>query len=145
MNEAELPQSLMDAIGTEPLWLQGWVLVMVLVHLAAVLFVVRREPSGWRIRIEPIAIMTSFIVAALIMEWMYGQFGYVRLLGLAHLIGWTPVFVWMFMIRKRFSVSTLFGKYLRLYLLIAGISLFIDVIDVIRYFLGDGDLFMRWG
>lgn len=141
MNKTQTPPSLMEAMATEPLWLQMWVSLLVIVHLAALLFVVRRErEQGWQFRIEPLAIFASFVVAAAIMNWMYGQFGYVRLLGLAHLVGWTPVFVWMYMVRHRFPVATVLGKYLRLYLVIAGISLVIDAIDVIRYMLGDGQL-----
>lgn len=30
------------------------------------------------------------------------------------------------------------------YLVIAGISLLVDAVDVIRYLLGDGELYLRW-
>ncbi len=144
MNEAQLPATLGGAIGTEPMWLQAWVMVMVLVHLAAIFFLVGREQQRWRIRIEPIAIIASFLIAAVIMSWMYDRIGYVRLLGLAHLIAWTPVYVWLFLRRKRFPLASVYGKYIHLYLIVAGIALVIDAVDVIRHLAGDGELFMRW-
>lgn len=144
MNQTELPATLGAAIGTEPFWLQTWVMTMVLVHMAGLLFVVAREQQRWRLRLEPLAILASFLVAAIIMSWMYDRVGYVRLLGLAHLMAWTPVYVWIFLRRQRFPWATVYGKYIYLYLLVAGISLVVDAVDVIRYLAGDGELFMRW-
>lgn len=133
MNDTTTADSLGQAILSEPLWLQAWVLVLVLTHLLALAFIPRRGQDSWTIRVEPIAIFASFIVAALIMEWLFAQVGYVRLLGLAHLLGWGPVYLWVFLRRRQFDVSTLFGKYVTAYLVIAGTSLVVDVVDVIRY------------
>lgn len=140
-----MPETLNDAIATEPMWLQAWVYTLVLTHLIAILFVVARADGKWLVRYEPMAILVSFIAAGVFMGWLYEQVGYVRLLGLAHLVFWTPAFVWVFLRRKAIGTASIFGKYIVLYLVIAGISLFIDLIDVIRYFLGDGELLNRWG
>jgi len=139
-----MPDTLNDAIATEPMWLQAWVYALVFTHLIAIFFVVVRTDGKWVVRYEPVAILASFIAAGVFMSWLYQQVGYVRLLGLAHLIFWTPAFVWVFMRRKAIGIESLFGKYVVLYLVIAGISLFIDAIDVIRYLLGDGELLNRW-
>lgn len=91
MNAAsDLPATLNDAITTEPLWLQAWVLLLVVANLAAVLFLIGRKDGRWLVRPEAIAIVASFVAAALFMEWLYEQVGYVRLLGLAHLLCWGP-------------------------------------------------------
>ncbi len=87
-----MPATLGDAIGTEPAWLQAWVLILGAVHIAAVAFVVGRDRGRWVVRPEPIAVVVSLIAAALFMTWLYSQVGYVRLLGLAHLVCWTPVY-----------------------------------------------------
>lgn len=134
------PATLGDAVATEPVWLQAWVMLLVVVHLAAILFVVVRRDGGWRVRYQPIAILASFLLAGAFMGWLYGQVGYVRLLGLAHLVFWTPVYVWVWRSRPADGIASLYGKYLMAYLVIAGISLLIDAIDVIRYLLGDGAL-----
>lgn len=143
MNEPSIPPTLGEAILTEPAWLQAWVLVLVLTNLASLLFIVTKAES-WKVRPEPIGIIIAFLIAAAIMDWMYIQFGYVRLLGAAHLVAWLPVYIWIVIRRRDIGIETAFGKYIHVYLVVAGISLIIDFIDVIRYYTGDGELFNRW-
>lgn len=142
--DSELPQSLMEAMATEPLWLQAWVGVLMAVNLAALLFVARREAGGWKVRWEPVAILVSFFGAAFAMNALYAAVGYVRLLGLAHLVFWGPVWGWILWHRSQYSTRNAFGIYLHVYLVIAGISLVIDALDVVRYVVGDGELLGRW-
>jgi hypothetical protein len=144
MGESSIPATLGEAIATEPSWLQLWVLVLVVTNLAGILFVFGKDAGGWKVRAEPIGILISFFVAAAIMNWMYGEFGYVRLLGSAHLIAWLPVYAWIVTRRRRIGLQSVFGKYIHTYLVVAGVSLIVDLIDVIRYLSGDGDLFNRW-
>ena len=139
-----MPATLGDAIGTEPAWLQAWVLILGAVHIAAVAFVVGRDRGRWVIRPEPIAVVASLIAAALFMTWLYSQVGYVRLLGLAHLVCWTPVYLWILARRRTIRGRTLFAKWIYAYLSIAGVSLVIDAVDVIRHLVGDGELLHRW-
>jgi hypothetical protein len=128
--------SLGAAIASQPAWLQAWVMAMVVVHLLAVVFAATRTPDGWRVRPEPLAILASFLAAGMFMGWLYEQYGYVRLLGLAHLVFWTPVYLWVLTRRKDPAPGSLFGKYLVVYLLIAGLSLVVDAIDLVRYVAG---------
>lgn len=136
-----MPASLGEAIAAEPFWLLGWVGILGLANLLAVLFVVTRKADRWRVRPEPLAILAAFFAAAMLMEWMYARVGYVRLLGLAHLVFWGPVWAWLVTRRAGIGTGTWFGRYIHLYLVIAGISLVIDAVDVIRHLLGDGQLF----
>ena len=141
--ESELPKTLAEAMATEPLWLRAWIQLLIVAHLAAVLFVVGRVDGRWRVRPEPIAILVGFVAAGVSMGALYEEVGYVRLLGLAHLVFWGPVFAWILLSRRqRHPLRSAFGAYLRFYLAIASISLAIDAIDVVRYLAGDGQL---WG
>lgn len=141
--ESELPKSLAEAMATEPLWLRAWIQILIVANLASVLFVARRVDGRWRVRPEPIAILVGFAAAGVSMGALYEHFGYVRLLGLAHLVFWGPVFAWILLARRqRHPLQSAFGAYLRFYLVIAGISLAIDALDVVRYLAGDGQL---WG
>lgn len=142
--EHEAPLTLGEAMATEPNWLQAWVLVLVVTHLAAVFFVAYRKEGKWLVHYESLAIVASFMASGAFMNWLYGQVGYVRLLGLAHLVFWTPAFVWILTRRKAIGFDSLFGKYIAVYLVVAGVSLGIDLVDVIRYFIGDGELLHRW-
>ena len=71
------------------------------------------------------------------MMTMYWLFGYVRLLGLSHVIWWTPLFIWLIPFAFRARASGSYGIWLGLLILSDVTSLLIDYIDVIRYVLGD--------
>ncbi len=133
----EMPATLNDAIMTEPTWLQAWVGMLVVANLLAVAFVMTKESGKWRFRKEAVAILVSFFAAGALMTWMYDTFGYVRLLGLPHLIFWGPVFVWLLIRFRKGEFTSPFSTYLMFYFLIAGISLVVDATDVVRYFAGD--------
>jgi|TARA_Y100000310_G_scaffold321390_1_gene378959 hypothetical protein len=141
----EFPRFLEEAIASEPTWLLLWLAVLAGSHTISILFVVYKHDDGWGFRWEPLAIIGSLLIADMIMQSMFHEYGYVRLLGLAHLIGWAPIYAWMVYQRKIIGFASLWGKYVHWYLVIAGISLFIDGVDVIRYLVGDdGNLYLRW-
>ena len=135
MNEAA-PMDFNAAIATQEPWLQAWIMLLVITNLLAVLFVVSKQESGFKVRPEALAILLSFVAAAVFMTWLYNQYGYVRLLGIAHLVFWLPVYVWVLNKYRNSDYSGWFQRYITLYLVIAGISLVVDFIDVVRYFLG---------
>jgi uncharacterized membrane protein len=125
--------TLASAIMAQPLWLQAWVFLLMVANLGAIFFILERKNQRTRIRPEPLAIVFSMMVAGIFMEWLYVRYGYVRLLGLAHLVAWTPVYVWILLNREKFKRETLYGKYIHFYLLVAGISLVLDSIDIFKY------------
>jgi hypothetical protein len=129
--------TLNEAIAAGPVWLRAWVGLLILSHVAALAFAFWREEGAIRFRPECAAIFVSFVAAAIAMGWLHEAVGYVRLLGLAHLIFWTPAFVWVLTKRGNIGTTSWYGRYISAYLLIAGASLVIDIIDVIRYALGD--------
>ena len=139
MNET-MPPDLNAAIATEPTWLQLWVLLLVITNLAAILFVVNRQDGKLRPRIEALAIVASFIASGVMMTWLYSVVGYVRLLGLAHLVFWLPVYIWLLIKFSKGAFTGAFKVYLLVYFAIAGLSLIVDAVDLVRYLIGDGDL-----
>ena len=104
-------------MATEPMWLQSWISVLAGVCALAVLFVVGRENGRWRVRPEPIAVLVSLAAAGAFMNWLYGEVGYVRLLGLAHVLFWGPVYGWILWRRRAIGTASWFGKYVHLYLI----------------------------
>ena len=87
--------------------------------------------------VEALAILVSFFAAGAAMGWLYQQLGYVRLLGLPHLVFWLPVYAWLVVKFRRNEFTPPFKHYLLLYFLVAGISLVLDFVDVFRYLLGE--------
>ena len=127
-----------DAIwATQPSWLLAYLMVLVAANLGAMFFIAKKTPQGWRPRYEALAIVAAFLLAGEFMEYLYQQYGYVRLLGLAHIVFWTPVYAWIFTHRKDYAAYPYFSKFVPFYLVMAGISLTIDVIDLLRYALGE--------
>ena len=135
MNET-VPADLNAAIAGQPMWLQAWVLVLVITNLAAVFFIVTKQQGRYRPRPEALAILVSFFAAAIFMSWLYDQVGFVRLLGLPHLVFWLPVYIWLLIRYRAGRYAAPFKQYLLVYFLIDGISLLIDASDVVRYLLG---------
>lgn len=135
MNPEPIGLTFVEALAQQPPWLLAWLVPLALTNLVALFFVFGRKDGRWILRIEAVAIVVAFLVAGEIMEWIYDQRGYVRLLGAGHLIAWLPTYLWIWTRRNQHPATTLFGKYLILYFVMDGISLVIDFIDLIRYFL----------
>ena len=135
--DTAMPANLETAIASEPMWLQLWVLALVVVNLAAVCFVLTRQSGRWRPRPEALVILASFFCSAAMMSWLYEQAGYVRLLGLPHLVFWLPAYCWLVYRYRNSAFSMPFKAYLWVYFIIAGLSLIVDVSDVGRYLLGE--------
>lgn len=131
------PASLSEAIAMQPGWLRAWVMVLVATNLAALLFVVHRRGGKWHVRWPALAILAAFFAAGMFMEWLFQRYGYVRLLGLPHLVFWGPVWLWLLLRRRELApAGSWWGRYVLLYLVIAGISLAVDAVDVARYLAG---------
>ena len=124
-------------LATQPTWLLVYLFILVTANLGAIFFVAKKTPQGWRPRYEAIAIVAAFLLAGEFMDYLYLQYGYVRLLGLAHIVFWTPVYAWILVHRKDYAAAPYFSKFVVFYLVMAGLSLFIDVIDVARYLFGE--------
>ena len=137
MNDT-MPADLNAAIALQPAWLQTWVIVLVIVNLAAALFLVARKDGKFGVRIEALAILLSFFAAGMMMTWLYDKLGYVRLLGLPHLVFWLPVYAWLVVKFRRGEFTPPFKQYLVMYFVVAGLSLLIDFVDVVRYLIGEG-------
>jgi len=130
--------SFQEHIAHAPLWLQAWLTWLVVVNLAAVLFLIRWHDGKLRLgHIEAFAIAASMIAIAFLMPWLFHQVGYVRLLGLGHIPIWTPLAIYLWTRLSHHRANSLFGMYLRLLLVTILISLAFDYTDVARYFMGE--------
>lgn len=131
MIDAMLRDNMMIHVMQEPLWLQAWVGWMMLINTASLVFL--KQPSAR-------VVLVAWIGNIITMSVLYEMVGYVRLLGLSHVIWWTPLAIYLYKQRAQFDVQTLFGKWARVLLVTIIVSLVVDYIDVVRYFMGDGAL-----
>ena len=78
--------NLLWRILEQPLGWRLWILWLMSVNTAAFLFLKEREAK---------IIAVVWLANVCSMMTMYWIFGYVRLLGLSHIIWWTPLFIWL--------------------------------------------------
>ncbi|MCB1135341.1 MAG: hypothetical protein KDK78_03635 [Chlamydiia bacterium] len=113
---------------SQPLWLQGWMLLLILMNFAAPMYFIRKFESK--------VVFVVFIINCVLMATLTAQFGYTRMLGIGHFL-WFPMLWWINRRAKHFSMGQPFGLWLRALIVVNSISLLLDVIDVMRYILGD--------
>ncbi len=113
----------------QPLWLQIWIGWMVIANVAGSIAFLRRPEAKW--------VLAAIVAAAIFMEYLYSQFGYQRILGLAHVVFWTPLLVYLWARRSKWDLSRLSGKWLAVLFSTNLTSLVIDYADVARYLMGD--------
>ena len=85
-----------------------------------------------------IVLLTNIGVVAS-MGWLYEQIGYVRLLGIVHVILWTPLFVYLVFRGKNGEMPIFFRSVIWIFAATLAVSLAFDYVDVARYLLGERD------
>jgi hypothetical protein len=106
-----------------------WVGLQALVNMVGGLIFIRT--------LEGQMALACLMLSFLIMWGIYVQKGFVRLLGLGHLIAWSPMMVWFGNVIAQGNAEGWFEYWLISVLVINGLSMMIDFVDVVRYSLGD--------
>ena len=120
--------SFTDHLMQQPLWVPLWVGWMVVVNTAAVLFL-RHPPARW--------VLAAWVGNMLTMQALFAAVGYVRLLGLSHVLWWTPLVIYLAPRWQGTGEPTAYRIWLRVLFVTILLSLVLDYIDVARYLLGD--------
>lgn len=113
----------------QPLWLVIWISILVGLHIVAIPLAFK----DWRPRIMVIVM----ILNAAFMSALFSKYGYTRILGLSHIIFWTPLLAYLWTSRNAHPERVWTGRFIKLGMLIILISLLVDYADVIRFVLGD--------
>ena len=103
-----------------------WVLWLMVVNSAAVFFLQR---------VEARVILGVWLVNAVLMTGLAELNGYNRLLGLSHVVTWTPLLIYLWGRRGQIGGSSLVERWIRVLFVTNLISLVIDYVDVGRYLL----------
>lgn len=117
-------------VAAQPQWLQVWGNILGPVTLLSmVLFLFRRN-------LIPVALLTFLVLPSMLL--LYHYFGYSRILGLAHIVFWTPAVVYLLRIRPSWRAKeTWLGKWIIIALAVMLISLAFDYVDLARWLMGD--------
>lgn len=121
---------LMNGMMTYPVWLLAWIGWMMMVNTASIGFLKNTEARF---------ILGVWIPNGIGMTILAEVTGFTRLLGLSHVMWWTPLVIYLFLKRKDFDLSTIYGKWLVVVLTTNCLSLVVDYLDVIRWLLGERD------
>ena len=109
-------------LARQPLWIPLWVSLLMLVNFASLAF--------WS---EPTAklILATFMVSSMLMMGLYSRFGFVKILGLGHIL-WIPLL--LYVLTRLPHEADAFRVYLIAWCMATVVSLAFDVVDVWKYF-----------
>lgn len=125
-----LNQFFVEMTTNSPAWVNVWVNVMVACLALAIPFSFGYKEARWML-LGIVLGMVGTLVA-------YSLFGFTRLLGLGHILFWTPTLIYIVTVRGRgVYARTLFAKWMFIAALVIGVSLVIDVVDLLRWLLGE--------
>ncbi len=101
--------------------------------LLAVNFVVPLVFVG---RLEAQVVLFAGMAGALVQMLLFRAKGFVRLLGIGH-VPWIPMVPWLWMRLDQAAWPSAFGFWLVAVIVLDGLSLILDVTDVLRYLGGE--------
>lgn len=106
-----------------------WVMLMGLVNVAGGLYFVRT--------FEGVFALAAMAGAFMVMTAVYARLGFVRLLGIGHIVFWPPLVAWFLWVIFTSPTSATLRGWLVAVIIVNSISLIIDVFDVLRYARGE--------
>ncbi len=111
-----------------PIGWQLWLMALVAANGIGPLFFLDRP--------EAQAVLVAMMAGAALMTTLTARFGFSRILGLGHVF-WLPLVAFLLWRLGEIPASDTFGIWIRAVIVLNGVSLVIDSIDVVRYFRGD--------
>jgi|TARA_R110002049_G_scaffold10127_2_gene50287 hypothetical protein len=124
-----------DAIALQPTWVAWW-----LNWLFIGAFVLPFALLIWRqSRVVGLVTLLSSFLAAAAVYGLFGQLGYVKLLGLPHVLIWTPLVAYLYRKQGKDYMPVWPRRIIWVVMVTITISLAFDYVDVIRYALGARD------
>lgn len=88
-------------------------------------------------RLDALIVLLTNIAMLVGMSWIYDLMGYVRLMGIVHVILWTPLFVYLFLRAKKGEMPLLCRMVIWMFAATLAVSLVFDYTDAVRYLLGE--------
>ena len=127
-----------EATALQPAWVGIWLNILLFgafILPVALLF--------WKeSRITGIVTLVSSALSAAGVIWIFNELGYVKLMGLSHIIFWTPLVFFLFSRSRQPEMPIWPRRILWFVMATIVISLAFDYVDVARYFLGEREPFV---
>jgi hypothetical protein len=125
--------TLEEAMALQPQWVVIWVYVLVAGAFVAPVVLLIWKAS----RKAGIITLIASLLAGFGVQMMFYAMGYVKLLGLPHLILWVPIVVFLMAQQARGDMPNWPRRIIWFIIAIICISLAFDFIDVVRWVLGE--------
>lgn len=120
-------------VFAQPVWIQLWVVWMVVVIIAVP--VIMRMYGA--VRQDHLIVACSTVTLLVVMPLWHDQIGYVRLIGLPHIVVWTPLAIYLYARRRHLSSPWQVRRAVHVFMLTIIVSLVFDYVDAVRYILGE--------
>ena len=111
-----------------------WAILLIAVNLGAVFFL---DTLQGRVA------LVAMLAGALIMAAIHHRLGFVRLLGIGHIL-WIPMLPWMAAGLHEIETGSPLHTWVRALIVCNVISLIIDAIDVTRFLRGEREPYYTW-
>ncbi len=86
--------------------------------------------------LEAKVVLAAFLASAALMTAIFATKAFVRLLGIGHIF-WIPMVPWLWTRLDQVGLDSPLGYWIAAVIVVDGISLVIDAVDVFRYLRGD--------
>lgn len=120
-----------EEIMSQPTWVGMWVMYLAgLNFIGCAVFAWKHVEARWGLGL--------FLLSAVAMGQLYEALGYVRLLGITHIVVWTPLLIYFWRRREIIKAKPVPSRTFFIALSITNlISLAFDYADLARYILGE--------
>lgn len=122
-----------EALAQLPQWVQHWMNFIALVlALSAITFLIVKT-TRWLGAYMVVSTIALFVI----MTWLYNQMGMVRLLGIVHIVFWTPLVVYLWRRLRGNPPQKYVALLMWLLLATLTVALVFDYYDVLRWVMGE--------
>ena len=110
---------------------QAWIYWMMAINTASIVFVKNHVPAR--------VVLVVWLLNAGTMMAVAEFTGFTRILGLVHVVYWSPLLVYLVSQIRSTNEKNLYSRWTVTLVTTIGASLILDYIDVVRFILGDRD------
>jgi len=122
-----------DAIATQSTWVRYWVSWMGIAIIGTMIALLFSKAT----RRDSAIILATTAIVYFLMMWLYQKVGFVRLLGIVHVVIWTPLAAYLLWRLRDPEITAPFRQVIIVFLATIVLSLAFDYVDVARYILGE--------
>ncbi len=122
-----------EAVAMQPQWVGWWLYWLMFGTLVLPLALLIWRPT----RVAGLLTVLATVAGGFGVTSMFNSMGYVKLLGLPHVVIWTPLVIWLIVLLRGRDMPVWPRRILSLVILTILVSLAFDYVDVIRYLLGE--------